>query len=189
MYIKEQSKIIGWDDGPFDFEQEEEVPVVGAITRGGNRLDGVIKTAIEKDGLNGTDRLISAINTSRYREDISLIMLDGITFAGFNVIDIKLLANRTEIPVIAATRKRVNLESFRAALRNLPEFQRRWESVNRAGKIFETSIRGSLIYYQTSSIDHDDAERAISITARHSSTPEPIRLADMIASSFVSGES
>jgi hypothetical protein len=189
MKFKNKSKIIGWDDGPFKFDQEEPVPVVGAITRGGGRLDGLLKTGIEKDGLNGTARLAEAINESKHRRDLSLVALDGITFAGFNVIDIKNLAEKTGIPVLAVTRKRVDIESFRSALSNLPEFKRRWQAVKNAGKIGETEIRGSRIFYQTASFSFEEAERVISLTASHSVIPEPVRLADLISRAIVLGES
>jgi len=189
MHIKEKSKVIGWDDGPFEFDQEEMVPVVGAVTRGGGRLDGVVKTEIEKDGMNATNKLVSATNASKHKHDLSLILLDGITFAGFNVIDIKAMAERTQVPVIAVTKNRVRLESFRKALTNLPDFEQRWEAVNKAGEIRATRIRESKLYYQKASLPRKEADRVISITATHSTIPEPIRLADLIAKSIVSGES
>ena len=189
MHLKEQSKIIGWDDGPFKFEQVEDVPVVGAITRGGGRLDGVLKTEIEKDGMNGTKQLISAINESKHRRDLKLIFLDGITYAGFNVIDIEKLATMTEKPVVAVTRHRVDRESFREGMANLPRFEERWKSVEKAGEINETEIRGSRIYFQNESIPQEEAGRAITMTATNSILPEPIRLADLIAKLLVSSES
>ncbi|MFB6290106.1 MAG: DUF99 family protein [Candidatus Bipolaricaulia bacterium] len=189
MPLKEKSKIIGWDDGPFEFNQEEKVPVIGAVTRGGDHLDGIIKTGVEVDGLKGTSRLSSAINESKHKRDLSLIMLDGITLGGYNVIDIEALAERTELPVLATTRKRVDLDSFRAGLKKLPEFESRWEAVLKAGEITKMNARGSEIYYQKSRLTREEANRAISITATHSTTPEPLRLADIIAKSLVHGES
>lgn len=189
MHLKEQSKVIGWDDGPFKFEQAEKVPVVGAITRGGGRLDGVLKTEFDKDGLNGTKKLISSINESKHSRELSLIFLDGITYAGFNVIDIKKLSAGTEIPVVAVTKNKVDRESFREGLANLSRFEKRWEAVEKAGEITETRIRGSQIYFQNQSISREEANRAISITTTNSTLPEPIRLADLIAKLFASEES
>jgi len=189
MKTKNGMKVMGWDDGPFEFDQKETVPVVGAVTRGGGRLDGLVKTEIEVDGLDGTSRLASAIKGSKHRDDVSLLMLDGITFGGFNVIDIKNLAEETGLPVLAATRTRVKLDSFRKALKKLSKSERRWKAVQSAGKIRETSVRGSSIYFQTASLTREDAERVISITSTHSVTPEPIRLANMISRALVLGES
>ncbi len=189
MHIKDQSKIIGWDDGPFEFDQEEMVPVVGAVTRGGERLDGVIKTEIEKDGINGTKRLATSINDSKHKQDLKLIMLDGITYGGFNVIDIVDLSEMTGIPVIAATKERVDKNSFREALSNMSRFEKRWKAVKKAGKIRQTRARESKLYYQKTAVSSEEAERAITITTIHSTIPEPIRLANLISKSFVSGES
>lgn len=189
MHIKEKSKIIGWDDGPFEFDQEEMVPVVGAVTRGGERLDGVIKTEVKKDGINGTERLASSVNDSKHKEDLKIIMLDGITFGGFNVIDIDNLYEMTEIPVITVTKERVDRDSFKEALTNLPKYEKRWKAVKEAGEIRQTTIRKSKLYYQKTAISSEEAERVIAITATHSTIPEPIRLANLISKSFVCGES
>jgi hypothetical protein len=189
MKTKEGIKVMGWDDGPFEFDQKETVPVVGAVTRGGGRLDGLVRTELEVDGLDGTSRLASAIKGSKHRDDVSLLMLDGITFGGFNVIDIKNLAEETGLPVLAVTRTRVKLDSFRAALEKLPKSERRWKAVQSAGIIRETSVRGSSIYFQTASLTREEAERVISTTSTHSVTPEPIRLANMISRALVLGES
>lgn len=188
MNIKEKSKIVGWDDGPFEFHQDEMVPIVGAVTRGGGRLEGVLTEKIEVDGMNGTSRMVRAVNESKHGTDLSLIMLDGITYGGLNVIDMKALAEKTGLPVIAVTRKEVDFDSFRSALKNLPEFEKRWSAVKNAGEMKKTKIRGSSIFYQRASITRQATEEAISLTATHSTLPEPIRLADLI-SKAVSGES
>lgn len=189
MYIKEQSKVIGWNEGPFDFGQEEPTPLVGVITRGGGVVDGVLTKEIVVDGLNGTHLLSNAINESKHREELRLVVLAGITLAGFNVVDISKLSEKTNLPVLSVTRGRVNLESFKSALENLPNFQQRWKAVSNAGEISEYELHGHRIYYQTANLSVSEAERALEVTATHSVLPEPIRLAGMIATSLVRGES
>lgn len=189
MNLKERSKIIGWDDGPFEFGQESLAPLVGVVTRGGNRVDGVLKTEVKVDGLEATSNLITTINQSKHSNELSLIILDGVTFAGFNVVDIEKLEDETDIPVLVVTRKKFDLDAIRGALGNLSDFDRRWEALMKAGEFGTATIRGKEIYYQTASLSVDRAEKAISITSTHSCLPEPIRLADMISRAMVTGES
>ncbi len=187
--LKQQSKVIGWDDGPFEFEGEEPVPLVGVVMRGGNFVEGIIKTSVNVDGLKGTERLIDAINRSKHREDLGLILLDGITVAGFNVIDIEKLRNETGIPVLALSRKKPDLDAFRKAMNKVTDSERRWKAAKKAGEFRTTAQKGKKIYYQISGLSEGEAERAISITSTHSILPEPVRLANMIAKSLKYGES
>jgi len=187
--LKSGLKVAGWNDGPFDFGQDAPVPLVGVITRGGNLVEGVIKTSVEVDGLDGTEKLIAAIERSRHREDLALITLDGITVGGFNVIDIAKLSAQTGIPVVAVTRKTPDLPSFRKALAEIPDAEPRLRAAERAGKIRTVTVGKKEVCYQKSGLPAEEAERAISLTATHSCLPEPIRLAGMIAKSIVDGES
>ncbi|MFW6071466.1 MAG: DUF99 family protein [Candidatus Bipolaricaulota bacterium] len=189
MNFKKEGKIVGWDDGSFRFEQEESVPLVGIVMSGGDRVEGVIKREIEVDGLGVTDELIAAINDSKHHEELNLISLSGITFAGFNVVDIRKLASTTGLPVLVVTRKKVDFDAFKEGLRNLPYFQERWSRVKKAGEIHEYGSEKGQLYFQTASIPPDEAERVIEITSDVSNLPEPLRLADMIARALVRGES
>lgn len=189
MHIKDQSKVIGWNEGPFDFGQEEPTPLVGVITRGGGPVDGVIKTEVAVDGLNGTSLISTAINESKHREELRLVVLSGITLAGFNVVDISKVSEKTNLPVLSVTREKVDLESFKSALKNLPDFQQRWRAVRNAGEIRGFELDDHRVYYQTANLSKSGAERALKVLATHSVLPEPVRLAGMIATSLVRGES
>lgn len=187
--LKTQLKVIGWDDGPFEFEQEESVPLLGVVMRGGDFVEGVIKTSVSVDGLNGTERLIDAINRSKHREDLGLILLDGITVGGLNVIDIEELRNETGIPVLALSRKEPDLDAFRKATKKVPDSESRWMAAKKAGEFRTSTLKGKKVYYQNSGLSEGEAEQAISITSTHSILPEPVRLANMIAKSLIDGES
>ena len=43
------------------------------------------------DGLDATQKLADMINGSPHRHQLRLVMLNGVTFAGFNIVDIKKL--------------------------------------------------------------------------------------------------
>jgi endonuclease V-like protein UPF0215 family len=111
-------------------------------------------------------------------------MLDGITFAGFNVVDIRRLNAETRLPVIAVTRDRPNFDDIHSALKNLPESEKRWEALLNAGQIFEvnTKIKTKKVYIEISGISEDDARKIVKLTSTRSSVPEPLRVAHLIAS-------
>ena len=52
-------------------------------------LDGVMHREVAIDGLDSTEKLASMINASPHCRQLRLVMLNGVTFGGFNVVDIK----------------------------------------------------------------------------------------------------
>lgn len=182
--IKPEIRVLGVDDGGFEPRSEEIVPVVGVVFRGGYWLDGVMYTTIKVDGDEATEKISEMILNSPHYKQLRVIMLDGITFAGFNVVDIKKLNNVTGIPVIAITREKPNLEEIYKALKNLPNGKEKWQAIISAGDIIELpmSTTGEKIYMQVSGIHPEDAKRIISITATRSNVPEALRVAHIIAS-------
>jgi len=182
--IKPEIRVLGVDDGVFIPHMKGLVPIVGVVFRGGHWLDGVMHTKIKVDGFDATDKIASMIFNSPHYKQLRVIMLNGITFAGFNVVDIKKLFSEAKLPIIAITREKPNLAEIRKALKNLPEYKERWEAILNAGKIFEVSTRNKSekIYMQLSGVQKEDAEKILQLTATRSNIPEALRVAHLIAS-------
>ena len=112
--------------------------VVGRIfRRGGSFIDGLLSVRIEKDGLDSTEKFSSSILHSRHYDQLSYIMLDGISFAGFNLVDIKKLNVATKLPVVAVQRKKPGMKKFTEALKIFHDYKKRLSAVKSAGKIFK----------------------------------------------------
>jgi hypothetical protein len=109
-------------------------------------------------------------------------MLNGITFAGFNVVDIKKLNLATKLPVVAVTRDKPDLEAVRKALNNLPKSEERWKMILAAGDIHEVLCMGKEIYLELAGISLADAQEIVELTSTSSLFPEPLRVAHLIAS-------
>lgn len=180
--IKSEIRILGIDDGKFVPHTSGRVIVVGVIFRGGSWLDGVIHTNVGIDGLDATEQIASMITSSSHCRQLRLVMLNGITFAGFNVVDIEQLHLATKLPIIAVTRDKPDLASIRSALNNLPENEERWKMILAAGEICEACSRGKKIYMGLSGISKNDAQEIIDLTSTRASFPEPLRVAHLVAS-------
>lgn len=182
--IKPEIRVLGVDDGVFTPHVKRLVPVVGVVFRGGYWLDGVMHTKVEVDGFEATDKIASMIINSPHYKQLGVIMLDGVTFAGFNVVDIKKLNMETKLPVMVVTRERPNFEEIREALKNLPKSEERWAVILNAGEIFEVSTRSrnEKVYMQISGILEEDARKILQLTSTRSNIPEPLRVAHLIAS-------
>lgn len=182
--IKPEIRVLGVDDGKFVPHTNAQVLIVGIVFRGGYWLDGLLQTRIVVDGFDATDKIASMITNSLHYKQLQVIMLNGITFAGFNVVDIKALNMATELPVITVTREKPDLASIHDALENLPESERRWKMIHEAGEPSELVTRnaGAKIYVQTAGIYKEDAEKIVRLTSTRSNIPEPLRVAHIVAS-------
>jgi endonuclease V-like protein UPF0215 family len=109
-------------------------------------------------------------------------MLSGVTYAGFNIIDIVALNETTKLPVIAITREKPNLDRIHLALGNLERSEERFNTLLRAGEIVNVKINVNKIFMQTAGILCEDAQKIVALTSTRSSIPEPLRVAHLIAS-------
>ncbi|KYC44783.1 MAG: hypothetical protein APG12_01010 [Candidatus Methanofastidiosum methylothiophilum] len=188
MRIKREIRILGIDDSNFT-RADREVLVVGALLRGGYWIDGVVSTHVERDGLDATEKITNMVNKARYK-DLRAIMLKGVTLAGFNLIDIEKLNLDTGLPVVVVMRKMPDIKSMEKALTNLDYKEKRIEIIKNAGKIYEGTVQEhSEIFFQFKGIEEKDARELIRISSMHSNIPEPLRVAHIIATGVVRGES
>jgi len=182
--IKPEIRVLGVDDGVFTPHVKGFAPLIGVVFRGGYWLDGAMSTKVEVDGFDSTAKIGAMVVNSPHYKQLRVMMLDGVTFAGFNVVDIKKLNAETGLPVIAVTREKPNFKDIREALRNLPQSEKRWRAVLNAGKILEVSTRSKTekVYMEMSGILEEDAQKIVKLTSTRSSVPEPLRVAHLIAS-------
>jgi endonuclease V-like protein UPF0215 family len=182
--IKPEIRVLGVDDGVFIPHVKGFAPIIGVVFRGGYWLDGVMHTKVEVDGLDATRKIASMIVDSPHHKQLRVIMLNGVTCAGFNVIDLKKLNAKSKLPVIAVTREKPNFAEIHEALKNLPNREERWAAVRGAGELFEVHTRSkrARVYMQICGICEEDARKILQVASTRSDIPEPLRVAHLIAS-------
>lgn len=186
--IKQEIRILGVDDAPFTPHKKSKTMVIGTVFRAGNWLDGVLRTYIHVDGSDSTENIVKMVNGSRQKDQLGVIMLDGITFGGFNITNIKEIFEKTGIPVIVIIRKFPNFEKIKKAIKRFHDWEERWSSVLEAGQIYEIGNKEP-IYIQISGIDLEDAKEIVKLSTTRSAIPEPLRVAHIIAAGIATGES
>lgn len=182
--IKPEIRVLGVDDGAFTPHVTGQVPVVGVVFRGGYWFDGVMYTKIAVDGFDATVKIASMITSSPHYKQLRVIMLNGITFAGFNIVDVKALNVATKLPVITVTREKPDLAEIRRALQKLSHSEERWKTILSAGEPIEVSTRNkkAKVYIQTVGVSKEDARKILRLTSTRSNIPEALRVAHLIAS-------
>jgi endonuclease V-like protein UPF0215 family len=186
-HVKQEIRILGIDDSPLICE---DILVVGAVMRGGEWLEGVMSTHIKKDGFDATRKLADMVKGSKHYGQIRVAMLSGVTMGGFNVVDIEELYHHTGIPVISVMRRPPDMDSIRRALVNLSEPGLRLEAMLKAGGPVELpSRRGKPVYVQYKGLDADSVLSIVRSSSLHSRLPEPLRVAHLIATGIILGDS
>lgn len=186
--IKQEIRILGVDDSPFPSHTTEKVMLVGTVFRAGNWLDGVLSTYIKGDGTDATEKIADMVKNSRNLGQLGVIMLDGITFGGFNLVNIRNIYESTGVPVIVIMRKIPNFESIKKALKRFDDWENRWANVIEAGEVYKVE-NTEPVYMQIHGIEMEDAEDIVRLSTTRSAIPEPLRVAHIIAAGIITGES
>lgn len=183
MFSKKYSNIIAFDDAPFDRNRFERVKIVGTIYAN-LRLDGMIIGEVDKDGSDATVEISRLVTQSKFFDHIRLILLQGVTVAGFNVIDVNELHDVTGVPVLIMTRKQPDLTNIRTALLDrIADGAVKWAHIERLGAMEPVDE----IFMQRVGIEKEEAAAVLRRLAIHSKIPEPLRIAHMIAAAVSHG--
>ncbi|WP_026287723.1 DUF99 family protein [Thioalkalivibrio sp. ALJ24] len=179
------SHVAGFDDAPFARAHRGDVLVVGAVFAG-TRLDGVVSTRVRRDGANATKRLAACVLDSPFAPQLHAILLQGIAFAGFNVVDLRALHERTGLPVMVVARREPDMEAVRRALLDhVPGGARKWRLIEAAGAM--EPLAG--VHVQRCGIEPAAARQLLEDQHVHSHLPEALRVAHMIAGGVTDGAS
>ncbi len=183
--VRRLSHVIGFDDAPFARTHRGDVLVIGAVFAG-LRLEAVLSGKVRRDGANATRVLIELVSGSRFAAHVQAIMLQGIAFAGFNVVDMPALHAALRVPVLAVARRPPDFTAIRRALLGrVRGGRRKWSLIERLGPMEPAAG----VYVQRVGITHERAADLIERLAVHSALPEPLRTAHLIAGGVTVGES
>ncbi len=179
------SHVIGFDDAPFARTHRGGVLVVGAVYAG-DRLEGVLSGKVRRDGVNSTRVVVDLVAGSRFCAHAQAILVQGVAFAGFNILDLRAVHAALGLPVIAVARHVPDLAAIkRALLTRVPGGRRKWALIESLGPM--EPVAG--VYVQRAGISLARAEELIRRSARHGLLPEPLRTAHLIAGGITTGES
>ena len=182
--VKKEIRVIGIDDSPFNKFKDKKILVVGVVMRGGLYVDGILSTKVNVDGDDSTNKIAEMINKCRFKPQLQCIFLNGIAVAGFNVVDIKKLNQKTELPVVVVIRNNPNIEKIKNTLIKINQ-KNKIKLIEKAGKV----IQADNLFVQLAGIDLEKARKILKIVCTRSLLPEPLRLAHIMAAGIATGES
>ena len=174
---------VGIEDGPFLPRRlgGSTAPLVVAQLNGPHLVKAKI-ARIAVDGLDSTSVASRLLGSLQLRD--SPILLAGATFAGFNVINPRVLQRRFRTPTIVVIGSRPNNRAVKRALvRHFPDWKRRWRILSSLGPLRQvrTFRNEGPIFYDAFGCEDDEARRVLKQWAYVSRVPEPLRVAGLVA--------
>lgn len=174
-------RLLGVEDGSFEaFSESSSSTYLCGVMWDSGVIRDVRLAEISVDGLDATDRLLEIMKGL----DLDAVILGGITFAGFNIIDPFRVFDEIMVPIIVYSGVKPDNKSMCQALKkNFGDWKVRWGLVERLGAVHETvSLLGEPgIYFEVVGCTSSWAEEVLKSVALISRIPEPVRAAGIIA--------
>jgi len=184
MRSRRLSNVIGFDDAPFErTDKSGKVALVGTVCSG-TRLDIVVRGHVERDGDDATNVMAQLVREKKLVH-VRGVLMQGITVAGFNIVDIQALSEDLGMPVMVVMRRRPRMQKFLEALDNVKGAADKREVLAKAGPI---EACGKL-WVHRAGLSLEEGKDLIERTTLHGAIPEPLRLAHIIAGGTTRGVS
>lgn len=177
-------RAVGFDDAPFRRGWRGRVGVAGVVCAG-TRFEGMVWGHVRRDGWDATEVLSGLLLGGKFLPQLHLVLLDGLTLGGFNVVDLPALAAAVRRPCLAVMRRPPDLAAMEAAARHLPRAKARLERLRRAGPVH--ALGG--FFFQVQGAAPETAAAALSRLTDRGAVPEPLRLAHLVGAAVLNGES
>ena len=174
---------IGIDDGPFLSRRlgGSTAPLVVAELNGPHLVKAKVARIIV-DGLDATNVASRLLGSLQVRD--SPILLAGATFAGFNIMNPRVLQRKFRTPTIVVIGSRPNNRAVKRALvRHFPDWRRRWRVLSGLGPLHQvgTFRNEGPIFYEAFGCEDNEARRILKRWSYVSRIPEPLRVAGLVA--------
>jgi len=188
---KNTVKAVGFEDGFFPPKLKEvrgQQTVLAAVLTENITPKSAVLNLIEIDGLDATEKALATIQTLNIKYSVNIVLLGGITYAGFNIIDPVEIFETFNIPVIVVTDEEPSDEEVKRALKkHFIDWKERFsifKKFRKLAKIHRIRKDKGKLYIQPLGISCVEAENLVLKLILKGKYPEPLRLAKSIASSL-----
>ena len=174
--------LVGVEDGSFEAfpRKPGSSTVLCCVEMTGDKIQDVRLTTIEIDGLDATEKVLKMLEGG----SADAILLGGITFAGFNIIDPNVVYRETGVPVIIYSSEEPESGAMLHALKaHFEDWRTRWSIIEGLGNVYKTVTRPGEppVYFEAVGGSPSWAEEVLKSSAVVCRIPEPVRVAGLIA--------
>ena len=176
-------RVVGVEDGGFSRKLQgcgiQKALFICALLRG-TWINDLQADMITVDGLDATEKLTSML----HRWSFDAVMLAGVSFVGFNLVDPTIVFEEFGNPVIVISRTKPNNVAVKNALRrHFEDWRIRWGVFEKLGSVYEVVSMPAEppVYVEVVGAELDWASRLIRATSVCCRVPEPISVARLVA--------
>jgi endonuclease V-like protein UPF0215 family len=161
--------------------------LAGTAVRASRVVDGIAYATATVGGTDATDAVIS-LYESADREDVRLVMVSGVALSWYNLVDLRVVHDATELPVLSVTYE--ESDGLREAVRQ--EFD--GEALEERLSVYDSlpprrrlDIDGNDLYVRSVGVDDERADEWLH-GFTHDGRPEPLRVARLAARGLLAYE-
>jgi len=185
----QELQVVGVEDGSFSKELQgygAQNALFVCVLFTGRWVKDFQADMITIDGLDATEKLVSMLR----RWSFDAVMLAGVSFAGFNLVDPNSVFEEFNKPVIVISRTKPNNIAVKNALRqHFEDWQVRWGVFEKLGPVWEVVSMPNEppMYVEVVGTELDWASKLIRAASLCCRVPEPIRVARLVARGLTRG--
>ncbi|MEM3672623.1 MAG: DUF99 family protein [Candidatus Bathyarchaeia archaeon] len=170
--------VVGVEDGSFQKGITKKA-ILAAVLSKGVEIEDIKVARITVDGLDATDKLTEML----IGWDFVAVLLAGVSFAGFNIIDPTAVYEKFQKPILIVSRKKPNNKAVKQALqKHFKDWKVRWQIFEKLETARCVVVTGETpIYVETIALDFRTTEKLLQALSIKSRIPEPLRVARLVA--------
>jgi endonuclease V-like protein UPF0215 family len=172
--------IVGIEDGGFVAFKPNQRTLLCAVEMIGDFVKTIKTGWVKVDGMDVTDTIINMLVNIR----CDALILGGVSFAGFNIVDVARVQRNLGMPVIVYSGNMPDSASVLSALKaHFEDWEDRWILIEQLGEIYSvvTKPGSPIVFYEVVGGSSDWADRVLKESAKLTRIPEPVRVAGLIA--------
>ena len=182
--VRKALRTVGVDDGGFQSQWSpigrKGKAVLAAVLLSDYWIEDIHVGEITVDGLDATDVLAKLLASWKF----DAVLLSGVSFAGFNLIDAEAIHKTFGKPVVIVSGdKPDNIAVKKALQKHFMDWEVRWKFVKKLGRIYSVApkVAEPPLYFEAVGLSAKSAKLMIRALAISSRLPEPIRVARLVA--------
>jgi endonuclease V-like protein UPF0215 family len=183
LNVWQELRVVGVEDGGFSRKLQgcgvQKALFVCVLLRG-KRITDFQADMITVDGLDATEKLTSMLRQWSF----DAVMLAGVSFAGFNLVDPPIVFEEFNKPVIVISRTKPNNVAVKNALRrHFEDWRIRWSVFEKLGSVYKVVSMPAEppVYVEVIGAELGWASELIRAASVCCRVPEPIRVARLVA--------
>lgn len=182
LNVWQKFRVVGVEDGGFSRKSPNysgQTLLVCVLLRGA-RVDNFQADTITVDGLDASDKLIAMLRHWPF----DAVMLAGVSFAGFNLVDPTMVFEEFGKPVVVISRtKPDNVAVKNALFQHFKDWRIRWSVFEKLGPVHQvvSMVGEPPLYVEVVGATADWATKLIRASATCCRIPESVRVARLIA--------